>query len=128
MSWLIKNHNGYGVITQEIKTFQGRATYTDEFSVPAGTDFTVICNYGATNTSASTHVEMYYSDVPGGTFRARGLTVAGFNATTCGIDTATKVLLNDISSVREYPVYKMKVPSGGGLVKFVVYWGKVPTT
>ena len=128
MSWASAGHHGYSVMTETIKSVQSRAIYSSEFSVPPGTDFTVICNYGATNTSASTHVEMFYSDVPGGTFRARGLTVAGFNATTAGIDTATKVLINDVSSVREYPVYKLKVPSGGGLIKFVVFWGKVPTT
>lgn len=128
MGWLNISHDGYNVFEQTIKTYQSRATYTSEFSIPPGTDFWVIANYGATNTSASTHVEMYYSDVQGGTFRARGLTVAGFNPTTAAIDTATKVLINDVSSVREYPRYKMKVPSGGGLVKFVLMYGKVPTT
>lgn len=129
MAWKQIGKNSYGVITETIKTFSApRAIYTSEFSVPPGTDFTVICNYSATNLSASTHVEMFYSDIPGGTFRARGLTVGGFNPTSGAIDNATKVLINDISSVREYPRYKMKVPSGGGLVKFVVYWGKAPTT
>ena len=127
MSWLDQSHDGYTVMTEEIKTFQGRATYTSEFSIPPGTDFWVIGNYDATNTSASTHLEMYYSDVPGGTFRARGLTVGGFNATTAGIDTATKTLINDVSTTREYPRYKIKVPSGGGLVQFVIHYGKVPT-
>ena len=133
MSWKNDSHHGYGVLSETINTFQGRAVYSSEFSVPPGTDFTVICNYGASNTSVSTHVEMFYSDVPGGTFRQRGLTVGGFNATTAAIDTATKVLINDVSTVREYPVYKLKVPSGGGasaaakLVKFVVMYGKVPS-
>ena len=128
MAWKDISNHGYGAITETIKTFSApRAVYTSEFSVPAGTDFTVICNYGPTNLSASTHVEMFYSDVSGGTFRQRGLTVGGFNPTTAAIDNATKVLINDISTTREYPVYKMKVPSGGGLVKFVVFWGKVPT-
>lgn len=128
MGWIDISSNGYSAYTETIKTYQGRATYTSEFSIPPGTDFWVIANYNATNLSASTHVEMYYSDVPGGTFRARGLTVAGFNPTTAAIDNATKVLINDVSSVREYPRYKMKVPSGGGLVKFVLMYGKVPTT
>lgn len=127
MAWQNVSHNGYGAITETIKSVQSRAIYTSEFSIPPGTDFTIISNYAATNTSASTHVECFISDVVGGTFRQRGLTVGGMNATTCGIDTATKVLIQDVSTTREYPRYKLKVPSGGGLVKFVIFWGKVPT-
>ena len=127
MSWSNLSHHGYTVITETLKSVQGRAVNSSEFSVPPGTDFWVIGNYAATNLSASTHLEMYYSDVEGGTFRARGLTVGGFNATTAAIDTATVNLINDVSTVREYPRYKIKIPSGGGLVKLVVMWGKVPT-
>ena len=127
MSWSNLSHHGYTVITETLKSVQGRALNSSEFSVPPGTDFWVIGNYAATNLSASTHLEMYYSDVEGGTFRARGLTVGGFNATTAAIDAATVNLINDVSTVREYPRYKIKIPSGGGLVKLVVMWGKVPT-
>jgi len=127
MGWSNVGHHGYGVITETIKSVQSRAVYTSEFSVPPGTDFYVIGNYATTNTSVSTHIEMFVSDVEGGTFIQRGLTVGGMNATTAAIDTATVTLFQDISTVTTYPRYKMKVPSGGGLIKFVVHWGKVPT-
>ncbi len=125
--WTNLGHHTYGVITETITTVQSRAILTSEFSVPAGTDFYVIGNYAATNLSVSTHVELFYSDIPGGTFRQRGLTVGGMNTTTAAIDNATVILLQDISTVNTFPRYKLKVPSGGGLVKFVVMWGKVPT-
>lgn len=137
MPWKDKSHNGYGVLTYTLKSFSHSVVnnFTPEFSVPPGKDFTVICNYGATDLSASAHVEMFYSDVPGGTFRARTKTGGYyFNATSALIKGATKVIPVDISAQGEYPVYKLKVTGnaagnkGGGLVKFVVYWGEAPVT
>lgn len=123
MGWINKSNNGYTVKEEEIKSVQSRAVYTSEFSIPPKTDFWVICNYGSTNLSASTHVEMYYSDVPGGTFRARTKTSGYyFNATSAAIDNTVKILPQDVSTVKEFPRYKMKVPSGGGLVKFVIMY------
>jgi len=125
MSWLDVSHNGYKVFTQTIKTFKDRPVYTDEFSIPPKTDFWVICNYGATNLSDSAHVEMFYSDVPGGTFRARTKTSGYyFNATSAAIDNTTVIIPQDISTVKEYPRYKMKVNDGGGAVKFVIYYAQ----
>lgn len=135
MLWKNVSHNGYGVLSYTLKSYSHSVAnnFTPEFSVPPGKDFTVICNYGATDLSASAHVEMFYSDVPGGTFRARTKTGGYyFNATSCLIDAATKVIPVDISSQGEFPVYKLKVTGnaagnkGGGLVKFVVYWGQSP--
>ncbi len=128
MGWADVSHNGYTVITDNIKTFEGRPVYTSEFTVPPNTDFTVICNYGTTNLSSSAHVEMYYADVAGGTFVHRGNTVGGFNATTAAIDNAKVRLAQNVSTVIEYPRYKMRVvgntgdTAGGGFVKFVVYY------
>ena len=134
-NWNDKSHNGYGVISCEIASHLSVSNnWTPEFSVPPGKDFTVICNYGATDLSATAHVEMFYADIPGGTFRARTKTTGYyFNATSALIDAATKVIPVDVSAQGEYPRYKLKVtgPNGacaGGKVKFVVYWGKAPTT
>lgn len=127
MGWKATISNTYTVLTETIRSVQSRAVNTSEFSVPAGTDFYVIGNYAATDLSVSTHVELFFADIPGGTFRQRGLTVGGMNTTTAAIDNATVVLFQNISTVQAYPRYKLKVPSGGGLVKFVVMWGKVPT-
>ena len=125
MSWIDKSHNGYTVITEEVKSYEGRPVYTSEFSIPPKTDYWVICNYGATNLSASAHVEMFYSDVPGGTFRARVKTTGMyFNATSAAIDNTTVIIPQDISTVKEYPRYKMKVTTGGGAVKFVIYYAQ----
>lgn len=127
MGWTQVNNNGYGVITETIKSFASRPINSSEFSVPAGTDFYIISNYGATNLSNSAHVELFYSDVPGGTFVQRGLGVGGMNATSNEVDTSTKNQFQDISTVQEYPRYRLKINDGGGAVKFVVMWGKVPT-
>lgn len=123
MSWKDVSHNGYTVFTEEVKSVKDRAVYTSEFSIPPKTDFWVICNYGATNLSDSAHVEMFYSDVPGGTFNARTKTSGyWFNATSAAIDATTKIIPQDVSTVKEHPRYKMKINDGGGLVKFVIYY------
>lgn len=135
--WKNVSHGGYGVIAFSLKSYSHSVAnnYTPAFSVPPGKDFTVICNYDAVDLSASAHVEMYYSDVPGGTYRARTKTTGYyFNATSALIDAATKVIPVDVSAQGEYPSYKLKVTGnaagnkGGGIVKFVVYWGKSPDT
>lgn len=132
-TWTDVSHNGYTVLTHTLKSFSHSQAlnYTPEFTIPPGTDFWVICNYAATNLSSSAHVEMFYSDVPGGTFTARVKTTGmHFNATSALIDNATKVIPQDISTVKEYPRYKMKVTGdaagskGGGFVKFVIYYAK----
>ena len=125
MAWKDVSHNGYTVKSETIKTYSApRAVYTSEFTIPPKTDFWVICNYAATNLSASTHAEMFIADVAGGTFTARTKTTGyWFNATSAGsLDTATKVIPQDVTTVKEHPRYKIKVPSGGGLVKFVIYY------
>ena len=123
MSWLDVSHNGYSVFTQTVQSVKDRAVYTSEFSIPPKTDFWVICNYGATNLSDSAHVEMFYSDVPGGTFYARPKTGGYyFNATSAAIDNTTKIIPQDVSTVKEYPRYKMKINDGGGSVKFVIIY------
>lgn len=128
MSWIEKSHNGYRVYSTELKTYSApRAVWTDEFSIPPGTDFWVIGNYKTVNLSASTHMEMFISDVPGGTFVSRGLGVGGFNSTTAAIDNARVNIYQDVSTTKEYPRYKIKIPGGGGLVKIVIMYGKIPT-
>lgn len=123
MGWKDISHDGYQVFTETIKTYSTKATYTSEFSIPPKTDFWVIANYGATNLSDSAHVEMFVADVPGGTFTARTKTTGyWFNATSAAIDAATKVIPQDVTTVKEHPRYKMKVNDGGGLVKFVIYY------
>ena len=119
------SHNGYTVITETVKSVDGRSVYGSEFSIPPKTDFWVICNYDATNLSDTAHVEMYYSDVPGGTFRARTKTSGYyFNATSAAIDNTTVTIPQDISTVKEYPRYKLRITGngGGGNVKFVVFY------
>jgi len=129
--WAEVNHNGYNVSTVTLKTnsHSTAANWTPEFTIPPGTDFTVIANYDATNLSSSAHVEMYYADVPGGTFTARTKTSGFyFNATSALIDSAAKTLPQNISTVMEHPRYKMYVTGnaagskGGGSVKFVIYY------
>ena len=123
MAWSDVSHNGYIVKTETVKSVKDRAVYTSEFTIPPKTDFWVICNYGATNLSDSAHVEMFYSDVPGGTFRARAKTSGYyFNATSAAIDAATVIIPQNVSTVMEYPRYKMKINDGGGSVKFVIYY------
>jgi len=133
MSWTKKSEgqieyaNGlgqpqYDVLTETITSVQGRAKYSGEFSVPPGVDFAVIANYAKTNLSASTHVELFFSDVSGGTF-LRHPNTTYFNATTGAIDTLTPTLLRDVSVTGQAPVYKLKIPSGGGSVKCVVLVG-----
>jgi len=128
MAWADVSHDGYTVITETIKTYTGRPVYGSEFTVPPDTDFTIICNYATTNLSSSAHVEMYYADVPGGTFVHRGNTVGGMNATSAAIDNAKTRNVQNVSTVIEYPRYKLRVvgntgdTAGGGAVKFVVYY------
>ena len=132
MGWKDVSHNGFTVLTHTLKSYSHSVAqnYTPEFTVPPGTDFTVICNYGSTDLSSSAHVEMFYSDVPGGTFANRGNTVGGMNATTALIDAAKVVLVQDVSTTKQYPRYKLKVTGnaagskGGGLVKFVIYYAR----
>lgn len=137
MSWKNDSHHGYGILSETIKTKQASVVgnYTSEFSVPPGTDFKVIANYAGVTTSVTCHVEMFYSDVPGGTLRARTKTGGYyFNATSGAIGGGlTKIIPVDVSVQGEYPVYKLKVTGnaatnkGGGLVKFVIMYGKVPS-
>lgn len=136
--WKEASHNGYTVSTYTLKTYSHSVSenYTPEFTIPPGTDFTVICNYGATDLSSSAHVEMFYSDVPGGTFKGRTKSSGyWFNATSAiisdaGSAGAAKTLPQNISTVMEHPRYKMKVTGasataqGGGLVKFVIYYAR----
>ena len=131
MAWKWNINGGYVVGTETVKTYSHSVVnnYTSEFTIPPKTDFWVICNYDATDLSASAHVEMFYSDVPGGTFRARPNTGGFyFNATSALIDDATVVIPQDVTTVKEYPRYKMKVTGnaagnkGGGLVKFVIMY------
>jgi hypothetical protein len=129
--WKDISHNGYTVKSFTLKTHQGSvaSNYTPEFTIPPKTDFWVICNYDSVTTSVTCHVEMFYSDVPGGTFNARTKTGGyWFNATSAAIGTAVKSIPQDVSTVKEHPRYKMKVTGnaatnkGGGLVKFVIYY------
>ena len=130
MGWKEETHNGYTVLTETIKTFEGRPVYGSEFSIAPGSDFTIICNYGTTNLSASAHVELYYADVPGGTFIHRGNTVGGMNATSAAIDNAKTVNAQNISTTNYFPRYKLRVvgndgdTAGGGVVKFSIYYAR----
>ena len=46
-TWKDISHHGYGAMSYTLKSQQGSVAnnYTPEFSVPPGTDFTVIVNY-----------------------------------------------------------------------------------
>ena len=119
------SHNGYTVLTETVRSYKDRAVYTSEFSIPPNTDFTVICNYSSTNLSDTAHVEMFYSDVPGGTFNARTKTSGYyFNSTSAAIDNTVVTIPQNVSTVMEHPRYKMKITDGGGLVKFVIYYAQ----
>ena len=131
--WKEESHDGYTVLTNTLKSYSHsvNSNYTPEFTIPPGTDFSVIANYGSTSLSASAHVEMFYSDVPGGTFKARLKTTGyWFNATSGLCNAAAVTLPQDVSTVKEYPRYKIKVTGnaagskGGGLVKFVIYYAR----
>jgi len=130
--WRNVSHDGYAVIEYTLLPVGNVVSnYTPSFSVPPGKDFTVICNYDATNTSNSAHVELFYSDTPGGTFRARAkATGTSFIPVTAEIDTATPVLFTDVSTYHSYPCYKLKVCSAtldsNDYIKFVVFWSQNP--
>ena len=88
--------------------------------IPPGTDFTVIANTAASNTSASAHIELfvgYDKDAPNpvsGTALLRYLDYATpFIRVTSEIDSATKILFRDVSAQGEFPYYWLKYATGG---------------
>lgn len=121
MAWKPTLRNGYSVLTDTIRTYSTKASLTDAFVVPPGCDFQVIANYNGTNLSTSTRVELFVSDEPTGTFQRRIHTP--FVGITSDIDNATKILTYDNSLRGQFGAYKLKVPKGGGLVKFSIIIG-----
>ena len=89
--------------------------------IPPGTDFTVIANTAALNTSASTGVQLFVGYDKGSLqpFKDRTLTryrmkQTPFISDSSQLDTATKVLFRDVSTYGQFPYYWLKLPGGGG--------------
>lgn len=121
MAWKTKIKSGYTILTDTIRTYALRPVYTEAFSVPPGCDFQVIANYDGTNLSTSTRVELFVSDELDGTFQRRIHTP--FVGITSDIDNMTKILTYDNSLRGQFSAYKLKVPKGGGVVKFSIIVG-----
>ena len=92
--------------------------------VPPGTDFTVIANTAATNTSASSPVMLYvgYSRTAAVTARYRK-NVTPFISLTSEVDSSTPNLHYDVSANGEYPYYWLKIPTAGGNINVKVMVG-----
>ncbi len=137
MAWtteLVSNVQGkdYVVMSETLTTKSvgnGTSNWTSVIDfVPPGTDFTVIANSAATNLSTSTHVELFvgYSSSAAIATRYR-MAESPFVSLTSEIDSATKVLMRDVSSKGQFPFYWLKVPVGGGSVTMKVIVGKGAT-
>lgn len=136
MSWsLTSEGKGFAVYTETLTT-KSLGNGTSNFSsmidfIPPGTDFTVIANAAKTDLSTSTHVELFVAydrsaavaSATGRALRYRRA-VTPFIPVTGEIDNATKVFTVDVSSKGQFPYYFLKVPKGGGSVKFVVTVGQ----
>jgi len=96
--------------------------------IPPGTDFTVIANTAATNTSASSPVHLYvgYSQTAALASRYRS-NVTPFISLTSEVDTATPILMRDVSAQGQFPYYWLKIPTAGGNVNIKVIVGKGAT-
>jgi len=121
MAWTAIIRDGYTILQDTIRTYSTKASLTDAFSVPPGCDFQVIANYNKTDLSTSTRVELFISDELTGAFQRRIHTP--FVGITSDIDNLTKVLTYDNSLRGQFSAYKLKVPKGGGLVKFSIIIG-----
>lgn len=92
--------------------------------IPPGTDFTVIANTAATNTSASSPVMLYvgYSRNAALAYRYRS-NFTPFISLTSEVDTATPILFRDVSVRGQFPYYWLKVPTAGGNINIKVIVG-----
>ena len=108
-----RKYDDYDILKETLTTYSGRAVFSSVFSVPPGRDFSVIMNTAATNVSTSGHVELFVSIDGTNYYRWNK---AGFNATTTLFDTATVVLVYDVSTHGQFPYYKLKYTNGGGSV------------
>src|SRR5574343_356078 len=134
MAWTLTSEGkdkGFAVYSETLTTKSvgnGVSNWTSIIDfVPKGSDFTVIANTAATNTSTSTHVELfvaYSKNASAATATGRALryrsAVTPFLPVTAEIDTTTKLLLRDVSVRGEYPYYFLKIPRGGGSVTLKV--------
>ena len=96
--------------------------------VPPGTDFQVIANTAATNTSASSPVHLYigYSRNAAVTARYRQ-NHTPFISLTSEVDTASPVLFRDVSAKGQFPYYWLKIPTAGGAINIKVIVGRGAT-
>lgn len=104
--------NDFLYATETLTWQSSNATYQDLTGsvidwIPAGHDFTVISNTGATNTSSDADIAVYCCGTRTGTF----VLLKDDLETT--IDTAVKSSLYDISANGEAPFYKIFVDSDG---------------
>ena len=128
------NNGKYSVYSQTLVTKEGGngAEGTNWSSVidfvPPGTDFAIIANTAATNTSTTSPLMLYigYSRSAAIAYRYRR-NETPFISLTSEIDTSTKVHTIDVSSKGQYPYYWLKVPTGGGNVNIKVIVGKGST-
>ena len=124
----------YSVYSQDLTTQEnGSGVEGDNWSsvidfVPPGTDFTIIANTAATNTSTSCHLELFvgYSRSAAIANRYRRAETP-FISLTSELDTTTFITGVDVSSKFQYPYYWLKVPEGGGSINIKVIVGKGAT-
>lgn len=90
-------------------TVSSRFTSVIDF-IPPGTDFIVIANTGASNMSASGHVELFYGYDKDATIANRTRSnVTPFKSLTAEYDNATVWLKRDVSAQGQYPYYWLKL-------------------
>lgn len=115
----------YTVVSEDITSVSGRPVWSSVVDfIPPGTDFVVIANQAATNLSASTHLELFYSNTKTAAVAARyRINETPFIPVTAELDNATKRLFRDVSAKGQYAYYWFKIPTGGGAVKLVLHVG-----
>ncbi len=117
-----RGSKSYIVASETLTSKEATVDWTSEINfIPPGQDFSVITNTAATNTSASTHAELFVAYESGAAVAKRyRRNATPWLPVTAEIDTVTKVHVVDVSSVGEVPFYYIKIPSGGGSVNIRV--------
>ena len=96
--------------------------------IPPGTDFQVIANTAATNTSASSPVMLYVGYTIDAAIANRyRQNHTPFISLTSEVDTATPILFRDVSTYGQFPYYWLKVPAAGGAINIKVIVGRGAT-
>ena len=112
MAWAKRSENGYFVATETLTVATSDSAGQDLTSsvidfIPPNTDFVVLSNTAATNTSSDADIAVLVCDTSAGTF----ILLKDDLETT--IDTAAKASVYDVSANGEAPYYKLFVDSDG---------------